>query len=101
MNILNDFECTFYAAKGACIIDLFIVTDSITSWNLTLYTDTEVELFTDYLNRGHVPLHVNFDIPTRSNNRETKIVLKNANWDRWREALEEEASKWTDPANPK
>ena len=101
VNILNDGEYTFYAANGASIIDVFIVTDSITSWNFSLYTDTEIELFTGYSNRVHVPVHVTFDIPTRSNNRETKFDLENADWVRWREALEEEASKWTDPANPK
>ena len=45
VNILNDGEYTFHAANGTSIIDLFIVTDSITSWNFSLYTDTEVELF--------------------------------------------------------
>ena len=51
MNILNDGEYTFHAANGTSIIDLFIVTDSITSWNFSLYTETEVGLFTGYPNR--------------------------------------------------
>ena len=80
MNILNDCEYTVYAANGASIIDLFNVTDSVTSWNFSLYTD--------YPNRGHVPVHVIFDIPTGSNNRETKFDLENADWNRWPEALE-------------
>ena len=33
LNILNDREYTFHAGNGTSIIDLFIVTDSITSWN--------------------------------------------------------------------
>ena len=100
VNILNDGEFTFHAANGTSIIDLFIVTDSITSWNFSLYTDTEVELFTGYPNRGHVPGFVNFDITIKSSNRKTKFDLENADWDRWREALEKEASNWTDPPNP-
>ena len=100
VNVLNDAENTFYAAYGASIIDLLILTDSITSWIFSLYTDTEIELFTGYPNRGQIPVHVNFEIPTRSNNRETKVHLENEDWDRWREALEEETSEWTDPANP-
>ena len=50
VNFLNDGEYTFHAANGTSNIDLFIVTDSITSWNFSLYTDTEVELFTGYPN---------------------------------------------------
>ena len=46
VNILNDGEFTFYATNRDSIIDLFMVTDSITSWNFCLYTDTEIELFT-------------------------------------------------------
>ena len=41
VNILNDGENTFYAANGASIIDLFIVTDSVSSWKLAaLFTRT-------------------------------------------------------------
>ena len=100
VNTLNDGEYIFYAANGASNTDLFIVIDSITSWNFYLYTDTEFELFIGYANRGHVPVHVNFVIPTRRNIRETKFDHVNADWDQWREVLEEEAGKKTDPANP-
>ena len=51
MNSFNTGNFTFYAANGTSIIDLFIVTDIIISWNIALYTDTEVELFTGYPNR--------------------------------------------------
>ena len=61
VNILNDGEHTAHAANGDSIIDLIIVMDSITSWKFSLYTDTEIELFTGYPNRGYVPVHVNFD----------------------------------------
>ena len=88
VNILNDGEYTFHAAIGTSIIDLFIVTDSTTSWNFSLYTDTEVELLTGYPNRGHVPVFVAFDITIKSSNRKTKSDLENADWDRWRVALE-------------
>ena len=100
VNILNDGEHTFHAANGTSVIDLFIVTDSITSWNFSLFTDTEVELLTGYHNRGHVPVFVTFDITIKSRNRKTKFDLENAGWGRWREALEKEASNWTDPVNP-
>ena len=100
MNILNDGEYTFYAANGASIIDLLNISGSITSWNFSRYTDTEIELFTGHPNRGHSPVHVNLDLLTRSNIRETIFVLENGDWDRWRKALEEEASKLPDPANP-
>ena len=100
VNILNDGKYTFHAANGTSNIDLFIVTDSTRSWNFFFYTDTEVELFTGYHNRGHVPVFVTFDITIKSSNRKTKFDLENADWDRWREALEKEASNWTDPANP-
>ena len=49
-NILMDGEFRFHAATGAFNIDLFFVTDSITKWKFSLYTDTEVELFTGYPN---------------------------------------------------
>ena len=88
VNILNDGEYTFHAAIGTSIIDLFIVTDSTTSWNFSLYTDTEVELLTGYPNSGHVPVFVVFDITIKSSNRKTKSDLETADWDRWRVALE-------------
>ena len=99
VNILNDGEYTFHAANGTSIIDLSIVTDSITSWNFSLFPDTEVELFTSYPNRGHIPVFVTFDITFKSSNRKTKFDLENADRDRWREALEKEASNWTDHVN--
>ena len=80
VNILNDDELTFYAANGASINDSFIVTDSIPSLNFSHSTDTEIELFTGDPNTGHVPVYAKFDIPTRSNNRETKCDLENADW---------------------
>ena len=43
MNFLNDGEYTFHAANETSIIDSFIVTDSITSWNFSLYMNTEVD----------------------------------------------------------
>ena len=80
VNILNDDDYTSYAANGASINDSFIVTDSIPSLNFSHYTDTEIELFTGYPNIGHVPVYARFDIPTRSNNRETKFDLENTDW---------------------
>ena len=92
VNILNDGEYTFHAANGTPIIELFIVTDNITSWNFSLYTDTEVELFPGYANRGYVLVFVIFDITIKNSNRKTNFDLENADWDRWRETLEKEAS---------
>ena len=74
VKILNDGEYSFYSANRVSIIDLFIVTDSITSWNFSLYTD--IELFTGYRNSGHVPVLVSFDISTKSSNRELNLTWK-------------------------
>ena len=73
VNILNDGEYTFHAANRTSIIDLLFATDSITSWNFSLFTITEVELFTDYPNRGHVPVLITFDITIKSSNGKNHI----------------------------
>ena len=73
VNILNDSEYPFHTANGTSITDLFIVTDSITSWNFSLYKDTEVDLLTGYPNRGHVPVFVTFDITINSSNKKKHI----------------------------
>ena len=88
--VINIGEPTFLASNGHSVIDLCILTHSLSSKPTCLTTDKETELFTGAPTRGHIPVCLELKLSAEPHAVQFKPWIEKADWESWRNFLEQE-----------
>ena len=77
--VINNGEPTFLALNGHSVIDLCILTQSLSSKPTCLTTDGETELFTGAPTRGHIPVCLELKLSAEPHAVQSKPWIEKAN----------------------
>ena len=95
LSVCSPFEQTFVCNTGGSVIDLLLVQGHICSKINSQWIEKRTELFTGAPRRGHYPvLHSVQSTGTTDNVKETKVNWKEADWDSWKDQVEEKLDSW-------
>ena len=88
--VINNGEPTFLASNGPSVIDLCILTHSLSSKPTCLTLDDETELFSGASARGHIPVCLELKLSAEPHAVQSKPWIEKADWKSWRNYLEQE-----------